>query len=212
MRMSQTRIRILIVDDHPIVLKGLEASISAEADMEVVGAASSGPAAIDLFRETRPDITIMDLTLTPEMNGIEATRAIREQFSDARIIILSASKGGDDIFRAVKAGAASYLLKENLGDDLAPIIREVHAGGSPLDPEVGRRLAERVRQPSLTARETEVLTLVARGLRNKEIGVMLYITEDTVQLHVQNVIAKLGVGSRTQAVMVALRRGIVRVD
>jgi DNA-binding NarL/FixJ family response regulator len=208
----QTRIRILIVDDHPIVLKGLEASIGAEADMEIVGEARSGPAAIDLFRETRPDVTIMDLTLTAKMNGIEAIKAIREEFPDARIIILSASKGGDDIFRAVKAGAASYLLKERLGGDLAAIIREVHAGGSPLDPEVGKRLADRVRQPSLTARETEVLRLVARGLRNKEIGRILCITEDTVQLHVQNVIAKLGVESRTQAVMEALRHGMVRME
>jgi len=134
--MVQRHIRILVVDDHPILRKGLAAIIDPEPDMEVVGSASSGMQAVELFREKKPDLTIMDLTLTPEMTGIEAIQAIRRESSDARVIVLSAYKGVEDIYKALEAGAATYLLKDSLGDDLIPIIREVHAGGGPIPPEV----------------------------------------------------------------------------
>jgi len=209
--MVQRRIRILIVDDHPIVRKGLAATIEPEPDMEVVASASSGKQAVELFREKKPDVTIMDLTLTPEMTGIQAIQAIRREFPDARVIALSAYKGDEDIYRAIEAGAATYLLKESLGDDLIPIVREVHAGGGPIPPEVGRKLADRVNQPPLTAREVEVLQLVAKGMRNKEIGATLNISEETAQGHVNNILSKLRVHDRTLAVTIAIRRGILHL-
>jgi two-component system, NarL family, response regulator len=206
------RIRVLIVDDHPIVLKGLIASIDAEADMEVAASARSGPEGVALFRNERPDVTIMDLNLTPQMTGIQAIEAIRHEFPHARIIVLSAYKGQEDIFRAIKAGALTYLLKETLADDLVTIIRKVHEGERPLPPEVGQQLAERVRQPDLSPREIEVLGLLARGLRNVDIANVLYITEDTTRDHVQRLFRKLKVKSRTAAVNVAIQRGLLRLD
>src|SRR5579872_5470753 len=142
--MPQSRIRILVVDDHAIVRKGLAATINPESDMEVVASAATGRQAIELFRENLPDITIMDLGLTPEMTGLQAIQAIRSEFPDARIIVLSAYKGDEDIYRTLEAGAVTYLLKETLSEDLVPIIREVHAGGGPIPPEVGRKLADRI--------------------------------------------------------------------
>lgn len=210
--MQPARIRLLIVDDHPIVRKGLEATIQPEPDMEVVASAATGTAAVDLFREKRPDVTIMDLTLTKEMTGIQAIQAIRSEFPDARILVLSAYKGDEDIFRALQAGAVTYLLKEALGDDLIPIIRAVHAGGGPIPPEVGRKLADHVKQPPLTKREIEVLQLVAEGMRNKEIAAHLYISEETTQGHVKNILSKLNVHDRTEAVTVAIRRGILHIS
>ena len=204
-------IRILIVDDHPIVRKGLAATILPEADMEVVGAAANGVDAVDLFRSKRPDITIMDLNLTPAMTGAQAIQAIRGEFPDARIIVLSAYKGDEDIFRALQAGAATYLLKESLGDDLIPLIREVHSGGGPIPAEVGRKLADRIQQPTLTTREVEVLEQIAKGMRNKEIAGTLHISEETVQGHVKNIFLKLKVHDRTEAVTVGVRRGILRI-
>jgi two-component system, NarL family, response regulator len=209
---ENSRIRILIVDDHPIVRKGLASTIEPEPDMEVVGLAGTGKLACELFRAKVPDVTIMDLTLTPEMSGIQAIQAIRGEFPDARIIVLSAYKGDEDIYRALQAGAATYLLKESLGDDLIPIIREVHAGGGPIPPQVGRKLADRVKQLTLTPREMEVLQLIATGMRNKEIAGALNISEETTQGHVKNVFSKLNVHDRTEAVTVAIRRGIIHID
>ena len=209
---NHPRIRILIVDDHPIVRKGLAATIEPELDMEVVGSAGTGKQAFELFREKVPDVTLMDLTLTPEMSGIQAIQAIRRESPDARIIVLSAYKGDEDIYRALHAGAATYLLKESLGDDLIPIIREVHAGGGPIPSQVGRKLADRVKQLALTARELEVLQLIATGMRNKEIAGALNISEETTQGHVKNVFAKLNVHDRTEAVTLAIRRGIIHID
>jgi len=209
--MAQCGPRILVVDDHPILRKGLAAIIDPEPDMEVVASASSGMQAVELFREKKPDLTIMDLTLTPEMTGIEAIQAIRRESSDARVIVLSAYKGVEDIYKALEAGAATYLLKDSLGDDLIPIIREVHAGGGPIPPEVGRKLADRVSQPALTAREVEVLHLVAKGMRNKEIGAHLNISEETAQGHVKNILSKMQVHDRTEAVIIAIRRGILHL-
>jgi len=205
-------IRVLVVDDHAIVRKGLASIIEPEPDMTVVGQAASGQQAIRLFRENRPDVTLMDLTLTPEMSGVHAIRLIRQDFPEARIIVISASKGDEDIFRALQAGAATYLLKDTLGEDLVPIIREVHAGGGPIPALVGRKLADRVTQPSLTPRELEVTELMAKGLRNKEIAAKLGISEETVQGHVKSILAKLHVQDRTEAVTVAIRRGIIHIE
>lgn len=177
--------------------------------MEVVGCATTGSEALRLFRETMPDVTIMDIKLTPDMTGIEATAAIRREFSDARILVLSVHQGDDTIYRALKAGAATYLLKESLGDDLVRTIREVHAGGGPIPPHIGRKFADQAARPPLTHRELEVLNLMADGLRNKEIADRLTISQQTVQSHVKNIFAKLEVSDRTKAVTVALRRGMI---
>jgi DNA-binding NarL/FixJ family response regulator len=210
--MSQKPIRILVVDDHPMVLKGLSATIDPEPDMEVVASAATGKEAVNLFRDKRPDVTIVDLHLTPEMSGIEATEAIRREFPDARVIVFSAHKGDEEIYRALQAGAITYLLKETLGDDLVPIIREVHKGGGPISSDIARKLADRLAQGGLTTRETQILQLVAEGMRNKEIAGRLGISEQTVQGHIKNILSKLKVNDRTAAVTVALRRGIIQID
>lgn len=211
MEPTRNRIRILLVDDHPIVRKGLAATIEPEPDMEVVAAAGTGPEAIDMFRQHRPDIAIMDLGLTREMTGTQAMLAIRAEFPEARIIVLSAFKGDEDIHRAFQAGAATYLLKESLSSDLIRVIREVHAGGGSVPPDVGRKLADRLQQPALTSREIDVLQLIAKGLRNKEIAAALFISEETVQGHVKSILQKLKVHDRTEAVAVGIRRGIVHI-
>ncbi|HTA44626.1 MAG TPA: response regulator transcription factor [Bryobacteraceae bacterium] len=209
--MTGNRIRILIVDDHPIVLKGLTATIEQEPDMEVAGAASTGPRAVSLYRELLPDVTIMDISLTPGMTGTEATRAIRADFPEARIIMLTVHKGDEDIYQALHAGAATYLLKESLGDNLASTIREVHRGGRKIPQDLACKLADRVFQTHLTGREIEVLRLVADGLRNKEIAAALRISENTTQGHVKSILAKLHVNDRSGAVTTAIRRGIIRI-
>jgi len=179
--------------------------------MEVIASVATGTEAVRVFRETKPDVTIMDLTLTKEMSGIQAIHAIRDEFPDARIVVLSAYKRDEDVFRAFQAGAVSYLLKETLGDDLVPIIRSVNAGNGPIPSEVGRQLADHVKQPTLSLREIEVLQLVADGLRNKEIATHLHISTETVQGHIKNILSKLKVHDRTEAVTVAIRRGILHI-
>jgi len=210
--MDKTKIRILVVDDHPIMRKGLAATIQPEPDMEMVASAASGPDAIKLFREHQPDITIMDLKLTGEMTGVQAIQAIRGEFHTARIIVVSAYKGDEDIFRALQAGAVTFLLKETLSDDLIPIIHEVHAGGRPIPAYVAKQLADRLTLAALSTREVEVLELMAKGLRNKEIADALYISEATAQGHVKNIFVKLDVHDRTEAVTVGARRGIIHLD
>ena len=180
--------------------------------MEVVAAAATGKEAVELFRENRPDVTIMDLKMTPDMTGIQAIQAIRREFPHARIIVLSAYKGDEDIHRALQAGAVTYLLKETLGDDLVPIIREVHAGGGPIPQHVARKLADRLTLAVLTSRELAVLQLMALGKLNKEIAGQLGITEQTTQGHVKSILSKLNVHDRTEAVTVAIRRGIIHID
>lgn len=210
--MSEHTIRILIVDDHPMVRKGLAATIEPEPDMQVVASAASAVEAVALFRELQPDVTIMDLTLTPEMSGIQAIQAIRTESPDARIAVLSASDGDEDIYQALRAGAVAYLLKDRLGDDLIPIIRQVHGGGGAIPPDIARKLVDRLARKGLTTREIDVLQLMAQGLRNKEIAGELGITDQTTQGHVKNILAKLNVHDRTGAVTVALRRGIIRIE
>jgi two-component system NarL family response regulator len=209
--MPETSIRILIADDHPMIRAGLIASIEPEADLTVVAAASNGEQAVELFREHRPDIALMDLRM-PGKGGVEAIRAIRSEFPQAKIVVLSTYQGDEDIFRALDAGAVTYLLKDALAQDLIRVIREVMQGRRPLSPEVAQRLADRMLKPTLTARELEVMALIARGMRNKEIAAELRISEETAQGHVKNILAKFGVHDRTEAVAVAIQRGIVHVD
>jgi DNA-binding NarL/FixJ family response regulator len=209
--MTEKRIRILIVDDHPMVLKGLAATLAQEPDMEVVASVATGPQAVSFYRNLLPDITIMDITLTPEMTGTEATRAIRRDFPEARIVMLSAHKGTEDIYQALNAGAITYLLKETLGDDLVPLIREVHGGGRPIPADVARKLTDRMFQSPLTVRETEVVRLIAAGLRNKEIAERMGVTENTAQGHVKSILAKLKVSDRSGAITEAIRRGVLHI-
>jgi two-component system NarL family response regulator len=209
--MEQRRIRILVMDDHALMRVGLVASIGGEPDMEIVAAACNGKEAVEFFRQHRPDITLMDLKM-PVMGGVEAIQAIRGEFPSAKVIVLSTYEGDDDIFRALEAGATSYLLKDTLAEDLVRVIREVFAGGRPLPAPVAKRLADRMLHPDLTARELDVLRLIARGMRNKEIAAQLGISEETTQGHVKNILSKLGLHDRTEAVAVAVRRGIVHID
>ena len=206
--MSADRIRVLCVDDHRIVRDGLALIISQQADMTVVGAAATGEEAVALFRQLRPDVTLMDLQL-PVMSGLEAIRQIRGINDAARIIVLTMYRGDEDIYRALSAGAATYLLKDTVADDLIRIIRAVHAGERPIPEDIKTRLEEHAEQPALTDREVEVLGLVYLGHRNKEIAALLNISEETVRVHLKNMFLKLRVSDRTAAVNVALRRGII---
>jgi DNA-binding NarL/FixJ family response regulator len=207
--MTKPRIRILCVDDHQLIREGVQLIIEREPDMRVVAAARTGEEAIALFREHRPDVTLMDLQL-PVMNGLEAIQAIRKENPTARIVVLTMYEGNEHIYRALNAGAATYLLKDTLSSDLIRVVRQVHAGEKPLRPEVQAKLAERAAQPTLTPREVEVISLVGEGRRNKEVAATLHISEETVQVHLRNIFAKLGVSDRAAALTVAVKRGIVR--
>lgn len=209
-RRGKPHIRVLCVDDHRIVREGIALIISRQADMEVVGSAATGEEAVLLFKRHRPDVTLMDLQL-PTMSGLEAIQTIRREYDDARIIVLTMYQGDEDIHRALSAGATTYLLKDTLSDDLIRFVREVHAGRRPIRPDVKARLDERAAQPTLTPREIQVMELVSEGRRNKEIAALLGISEETVQVHLKNIFAKLKVSERTAAVNVALRRGIVHI-
>jgi DNA-binding NarL/FixJ family response regulator len=204
------RIRVLCVDDHRLVLDGLALIIGSQVDLELVGCAASGEEAVALFRTHRPAVTLMDLQM-PRMSGLEAINAIRAEDPHARIIVVTMYQGHEDVFRALDAGAATYILKDTLARELIHVIREVHAGRRPMMPDVRARLAERSKQSALTAREIHVLELVSRGLRNKEIAAALELSEATVQVHVRNILGKFQVNDRTAAVNVALRRGIIHI-
>jgi len=203
-------IRVMCVDDHRIVREGIGVIINRESDMSVVGTASTGEEAVAVFKRERPDVTLMDLQL-PRMTGLEAIRQIRQEDPAARIIVLTMYQGDEDIHRALAAGAATYLLKDTLSDDLIRFVREVHSGRRPLRPEVRAALDERASAPTLTPREIQVMELVAEGRRNKEIASSLAISEETVQVHLRNIFAKLKVSERTAALNVAIRRGIVHI-
>jgi len=207
--MSESNIRVLVVDDHPVFLKGLIATIDLQPDMKVVGTATTGSKAVELFRELQPDVTVMDITLKQGMNGIETTTEIRRGSPDARVIVFSVHQEEDVIYQAFAAGASNYLFKEALPDELVHTIREVYADRGAITADIGRKLADRARRTPLTKRETAVLRLLGEGLRNKEIANRLGISDQTVQSHIQSVFAKLGVSERTKAVRVALERGLV---
>ena len=201
----------MIVEDHHIVRQGFVALLKMVEDFEVIAEASNGEQAVELFRQHKPDVTLMDLRL-PGMGGVDTIKAIRKEFHDARIIVLTTFDGDEDIFRALQAGARSYLLKGMEGDELTEAIRTVHRGKSSLPAAVAGRLAERLAGPSLTERETDVLKLIVAGNSNKEIGAALYISEATVKTHINNLLSKLGVTDRTQAATTALQRGIVHLE
>ena len=204
-------IRVLLAEDHEVVRDGLAAVIDYQPDMTVVGHAGNGADAVERFSELRPDITLMDLRM-PEIGGVAAIEAIRGKFGDARIIVLTTYDGDEDIYRALKAGAKGYLLKDTSKEDLLSAIRAVHAGQSHVPPEIATRLVTRVQAGApLTAREIEVLQMVSAGKSNKEIGAVLYISEGTVKTHINNIHQKLGVSDRTEAVVVALKRGIIHL-
>lgn len=210
--MTQSRIRVLCVDDHGLVREGIALIIAGVPDMEVVGSAATGEEAVAEFRSLRPDVTLMDLRLAGPTTGVEAIKTIRAGAPEARIIVLTMYSGDADIHRALEAGAATYLLKDMLSDDLLRVIRDVHGGGRPLPPDVKARLDARPPRPNLTPREVEVLDLVARGKRNAEIAVLLGISLETVPVHLKHIFAKLDVTDRTAAVSIALRRGIVHIE
>lgn len=206
--MSQEHsIRVLIADDHPVVRTGLALMLKYEPDMEAVAEASNGHEAVELFRLHQPDVTLMDLRM-PQIEGVEAIATIRAEFPAARIILLTTYDGDEDIYRGLRAGAKGYLLKDASCDELLEAIRVVHAGRSRIPPEVGAKLAERMSNPELSVREQEVVRLMATGKSNQEIGTALGITEGTVKFHVNNILSKLQVNDRTQAVIKALKRGI----
>lgn len=203
-------IRVLCVDDHPLVREGITLKITGQADMTVVGSAATGEEGLELFRRLDPHVTLMDLQL-PTMSGLETIRAIRATDPEARVIVLTMYQGDEDIHRALKAGATTYLLKSILSDELVRTVRAVFQGAHPMQPEVASRLAERAVHPSLTPREVAVVSHIAQGARNKEIADRLGISEDTVEAHIKNIFTKLDVRDRTAAVTVALRRGIIHM-
>jgi two-component system NarL family response regulator len=205
------KIRIMVVDDHYVVRMGLVGSLNIEPDMVVEAEASTGRQAIASFRQYHPDIVLMDLKL-PGMSGVEATSTICREFPDASIIMLSTHDGEEDIYRSLQAGARTYLLKTAAREELIHTIRAVHAGERCISPAIGARLAERMTHSELTSRELDVLKLIATGKSNKEIGSALQIAEVTVKLHVGHILTKLKVNDRTQAVTVALQRGILHLD
>ena len=203
-------IKVLCVDDHRIVREGLALIIGRQPDMEVVGTASSGEEAVEVFSLLRPDITLMDLNLRG-MSGLDAIKVIRRLDSTARVIVLTMHNGEEYIHRALEAGAASYLLKDTLSDNLIGVIRDVFAGRRTLPADVEARLAERAGNAHLTPREVQVVELISQGMRNKEIAAALGISFETAQVHVKNILAKLKVQDRTAAVSVAVRRGIIQL-
>ncbi|HWW85015.1 MAG TPA: response regulator transcription factor [Vicinamibacterales bacterium] len=203
-------IRVMAVDDHPLLRDGISALIGNQTDMELVAEASSGREALELFRTHRPDITLMDLQM-PEMSGIDAISAIRSQFPDARIIMLTTHAGDVQVSRALKAGARAYLLKGLLRKELLDTIRAVHAGHKRVSSEVAAEIAEHATDDALTPREGDVLRLVARGNANKAIAAQLSLTEETVKSHIRNILAKLGANDRTHAVAIGLKRGIIEL-
>ena len=203
-------ILVLTVDDHALLRKGIVGLVNAESDMKVVAEASTGLEATKQFKQHRPDITLMDLQL-PDISGIEATIAIRQEFPEARIIVLTTYAGDAQVVRALKAGARGYLLKADVNDELLDAIRSVHAGRMWIHPELAAELAEYTGREALTVREIEVLRLIATGNANKEIGAKLSVGEDTVKRHVTNILGKLDANDRTHAVTIALKRGIIEL-
>lgn len=204
------KIRVFSVDDHPLVHEGIATVIRSQPDMLLAAEASNGREAIQRFREQSPDVTLMDLRL-PDMSGIDAMIAIRSEFPEARIIILTTFAGDVEIQRALEAGARAYLLKSMPPKELVEVIRQVHAGKKRIPPEIAAYLAEHYSDEALTRREIEVLQQVAGGSRNRDIAEKLFITEETVKVHIKHIMEKLGAADRTQAVAIGVRRGIIQL-
>ena len=205
---SASPIRVLAVDDHPLIRAGVVAFLATEPDVQVVAEAANGEEALEQYRELRPDIVLMDLSM-PVMDGLSATSAILDEFPDARVIVLTTYDGDEDIHRALDAGARGYLVKDMMAADVLNVIRTVHSGRRGIPHTVAAKLAEHTPRVPLTPRETQVLRLVAEGLSNPEIAARLVVTEETVKTHVSRVLAKLGLRDRTQAVVTAYESGLV---
>jgi DNA-binding NarL/FixJ family response regulator len=203
-------IRVLSVDDHPLLREGIAALVNAESDMKLIAEATNGQEAIEKFRLHRPDVTLMDLQM-PALNGIDAMIGIRSEFPDARVIVLTTYAGDVQVLRALKAGARGYILKAHVGRELLDTIRAVHAGQKRIPQEVAAQLAEHAADEALSSRELDVLRLIAAGNANKEIAGQLSIAEETVKSHVTNILAKLSAKDRTHAVSLALKRGIIEL-
>ncbi|MEA2173492.1 MAG: hypothetical protein QOD00_1084 [Blastocatellia bacterium] len=207
---SQAPIRVFSVDDHPLLREGIAAIINNQPDMLMIDQAATGCEAIQMFRQHRPDITLMDLRL-PDMSGIDALISIRSEFSEARVIMLTTFEGDVEIQRALKAGARGYMLKTNPPKELVETIRQVHAGKKSIPQQIAANLAEHLSDEALTAREIEVLRHISGGNRNRDIAKRLFISEETVKVHIKHIMEKLGASDRTQAVAIALRRGIIQL-
>jgi DNA-binding NarL/FixJ family response regulator len=203
-------IRVFSVDDHPLLREGIAAIINSQSDMELVAQASTGREAIQAYRQHRPDVALMDLRL-PDMSGIDAMIAIRSEFKDAKIVMLTTFEGDVEIQRALAAGARGYILKSMPPRDLADVVRHVHAGRKRIPPEIAAHLAEHMSDEALTERERDVLQHVAGGNKNRDIGEKLFISEETVKVHVKHIMEKLGANDRTEAVTIAVRRGIIQL-
>jgi len=207
---SVGRIRILSVEDHPLLREGIAAMIDTQPDMLLVGTPANGTEGIEAFRTLRPDVTLMDLRL-PDLNGIEVMIAIRAEFPNARIIVLTTYEGDVDIQRALKAGAHGYMLKSVPPQEMVDTIRRVHAGQKCISPEIAAGLAEHMSDEDLSGREVDVLRNVATGNRNRDIAEKLFIAEETVKVHLKHILRKLGASDRTQAVAIGVRRGIIQL-
>ncbi len=208
---SESPVRILVADDHPVVREGLAAILSYQPDMSVVAKAANGQEALHLFREHHPDVTLIDLKM-PQLDGVAAIIAIRAEFPTARLIALTTYEGDEDIYRSLRAGAAGYLLKETPMAEVLEAIRRVHRGSKYVAAAAAIKVAERMSSAQLTDREREVLGLIAQGRSNQEIASALFIVEGTVKAHVTNILTKLNVADRTQAITEALKRGILHID
>jgi DNA-binding NarL/FixJ family response regulator len=204
------RIRILLVDDHIVLRMGLTTATNGEPDMEVVADADNGLDAIKAYRTHRPDVVVLDLRM-PGINGIETIRILRNEFRDARVLVFSNYASGDEVYQALTAGACGFVVKEMALDRLLEAIRKIHQGEQYIPPEIATRMNGRVLS-QLSPRELEVLRLVAKGLSNKEIGADLHVVEGTIKIHITNILAKLGVSDRTQAILAAVKRGIIQIE
>lgn len=207
---DQAKIRVLSVDDHPLLSEGIATMLNSQDDMELIGQASTGSDAIQQYRKLRPDVTLMDLRL-PDLSGIDAMIAIRTEFPEARIVMLTTFEGDVEIQRALEAGARGYLLKNMPPSEILDVIRKVHVGKTRVPAQVAAAIAEHMSDEDLTAREVEVLRKVADGNRNRDIAGLLFISEETVKVHIKHIMDKLGAKDRTQAITIAVRRGIIEL-